>query len=420
MYLHSDVNAFYCSVEQVFRPDLAGEPVIVATNNDGAIAALNRAAKALGLKRGQPLFEVLPQIHRHKVHLFSSNYTLYAEFSSRFHSIVGENIPRSETYSIDEIFGSLAGFSPQFDYETFGRELRQKVYQQTALTCGIGIAPTKTLAKAATAAAKKYTKTQGVVVLEDPQRRDRLLALMDVSDVWGIGNRLAARLNAVGIKTALELAKADIRFIRRLMGVVVERTVRELRGEPCFALDDNPPSRQQIVVSRSFGERLTRMEDMQQAICAFSCRAGEKLRRNRAYASSITVFMQSSRHQRHMPYFSALRTIPLPATQDSRELVCAARQALQLIWKPGIQYAKAGVMLGDLGDGREQLDLFCHHTPGKNSQALMQLMDALNQKQRGTLFLAGEGIQRRYKMKQQWLSPCYTTQWKDLPVAWLK
>ncbi|TNR63179.1 DinB/UmuC family translesion DNA polymerase, partial [Escherichia coli] len=204
------------------------------------------------------------------------------------------------------------------------------------------------------------------------------------------------------------------------MGVVVERTVRELRGEPCFALEDNPPSRQQIVVSRSFGERITRIEDMQQAICAFSCRAGEKLRRNKTYASTITVFIQSSRHERYTPYFYALRTVPLPTTQDSRVLTCAAREALQLIWKPGVQYAKAGIMLDDLGDGREQLDLFSNHQPDKNSTALMHLMDTLNQRQRGTLFLAGEGIQRRYKMKQQWLSPCYTTQWKDLPVAWLK
>lgn len=420
MYLHSDVNAFYCSVEQVFRPDLEGKPVIVATNNDGAIAALNVAAKSLGLKRGQPLFEVHSLIHQHKVKVFSSNYTLYADFSSRFHSIVGESVSQSEVYSIDEIFGSLAGFGRHYDYDRFGRQLRQRVYQQTSLTCGIGIAPTKTLCKAATAAAKKYPQTQGVVVLNDPQRRDRLLALMDVSEIWGIGKRLASRLQAVGITSALDLARADTRLIRRMMGVVVERTVRELRGEPCFALEDNPPSRQQIVVSRSFGERITRIEDMQQAICAFSCRAGEKLRRNKTYASTITVFIQSSRHERYTPYFYALRTVPLPTTQDSRVLTCAAREALQLIWKPGVQYAKAGIMLDDLGDGREQLDLFSNHQPDKNSTALMHLMDTLNQRQRGTLFLAGEGIQRRYKMKQQWLSPCYTTQWKDLPVAWLK
>lgn len=161
MYLHSDVNAFYCSVEQVFRPDLEGKPVIVATNNDGAIAALNVAAKSLGLKRGQPLFEVHSLIHQHKVKVFSSNYTLYADFSSRFHSIVGESVSQSEVYSIDEIFGSLAGFGRHYDYDRFGRELRQRVYQQTSLTCGIGIAPTKTLCKAATAAAKKIPSNTG-------------------------------------------------------------------------------------------------------------------------------------------------------------------------------------------------------------------------------------------------------------------
>ncbi|EMX5186121.1 translesion error-prone DNA polymerase V subunit UmuC (plasmid) [Citrobacter freundii] len=420
MFLHSDANAFYCSVEQVFRPDLTGKPVIVATNNDGAIAALNCEAKALGLKRGQPIFEVRDLIEQRNVTVFSSNYTLYADFSTRFHSIVGACVPRHEVYSVDEIFASLHGMTHLIDYQDFGRELRQSVLQQTSLTCGVGIAPTKTLCKCATAAAKKYRKTQGVVVLDDPQRRDRLLALMDVSDVWGIGKRLASRLQAVGINTALDLANADTRFIRRYLGVTVERTVRELRGEPCFALDDNPPSRQQIVVSRSFGEQIIHFEDMRQAICAFTSRAGEKLRRNKSYAGAITVFIQNSRHNPHSAYFSALRTLPLPATQDTRDLINTARKALDLIWTPGIQYTKAGVMLSDIGDGREQLDLFSENKPGKNSKALMQLMDAVNEKQRGLLFLAGEGIQRRYKMKQQWLSPCYTTQWKDLPVAWLK
>lgn len=420
MYLHSDVNAFYCAVEQVFRPDLAGRPVIVATNNDGAIAALNKEAKKCGLKRGQPLFEARSLITRHNVQVFSSNYTLYADFSSRFHTVVGSLVPRHEVYSVDELFCSLDGMASLIDYQEFGRMLRQQVYQQTSLVCGIGVAPSKTLAKCATHMAKKYKKTEGVVVLDDPQRRDRVLELMEVAEVWGIGKRLASRLQYIGIKTALDLAQADTRLIRRMMGVMVERTVRELRGEPCFALDDNPPSRQQIVVSRSFGERITTIEDMQQAVCAFSCRAGEKLRRNKTFASAITVFIQNSRHQPYTPYFSAIKTIPLPATQDSRDLINAARTGLMQIWKPGIKYAKAGVLLSELGDGREQLDLFSSNLPGKNSQALMQVMDKLNQKERGTLFMAGEGIQGRYKMKQQWLSPRYTTQWQDLPVAWLK
>jgi DNA polymerase V len=420
MYLHSDVNAFYVSCQTAMEPALVGRPVIVATNNDGAIAALNAEAKALGLKRGQPLFEIQSLLRKHAVKVFSSNFILYSDFSARFYTTIGQRVPFCSAYSCDELFASLTGMEGLINYEDFGRDLRNTVYRHTSLKCGIGIASTKTLCKAATWAAKKYPKTQGVVVLDDPDRRDRLLALIEVREVWGIGSKLAKRLNEMGIRTAYELSQMDTRLVRRLMGVVVERTVRELRGEPCFALDDNPPSRKQIIVSRSFGNRTTELEDMRQAICAFSCRAAEKLRRDRTYASAITVFIQNSRHSNTEPYFSAVALEPLHATQDSREIIQAARTALQRIWKQGIRYAKAGVMLSEISDGREQLDLFSSNQPRRNSRELMQVIDRLNQSQHGTIFMAGEGIHGKYKGKQQWLSPCYTTRWADLPVAWLK
>lgn len=420
MYLHSDANAFYVSCQVAMEPALTGRPVIVATNNDGAIAALNTEAKALGLKRGQPLFEIQQILRKHAVKIFSSNFILYGDFSARFHTTIGESVPKHEVYSCDEVFASLHGMKQLINYEDFGHQLRSKVFRHTSLKCGIGIAPTKTLCKCATWAAKKYPQTHGVVVLHDPSRRDRLLSLMEVREVWGIGSRIAKRLNEMGVRTALELAHMDIQLVRRLMGVVVERTVRELRGQPCFALDDNPPSRKQIIVSRSFGNRTTALEDVQQAICAFSCRAAEKLRRDRTYASAVTVFIQNSRYSKNEAYFSAVALESLPATQDSRDLVNAARIALHRIWKPGINYAKAGVMLSEIGDGREQLSLFSRTQSNQKSQELMQLMDNLNQKQRGIIFLAGEGVHGTYQGKQQWLSPCYTTRWKDLPVAWIK
>lgn len=420
MYLHSDVNAFFVSCQVAMEPSLMGKPVVVATNNDGAIAALNAEAKSLGLKRGQPLFEVQQILRQNAVRIFSSNFVLYGDFSARFHTTVGESVPASMPYSCDEIFCSLHGMGSLVNYENFGRQLREKVFRHTSLKCGIGIAETKTLCKAATWAAKKYPKTQGVVVLDDPARRDRLLSLIEIRDIWGIGSRLAKRLNDIGVYTALELARMDIRLVRRLMGVVVERTVRELRGEPCFGLDENPPTRKQIIVSRSFGQRTTSIDDVQQAVCTFTCRAAEKLRRDRTFAGAITVFIQNSRYDQTEPYFSAVALEPLPATQDSRDLIRAAQTALHRIWRPGIHYAKAGVMFSEIGDGREQLDLFNINQPGKNSQELMHLIDKMNTAQRGTIFMAGEGIHGRYRGKQQWLSPCYTTRWKDLPVAWIK
>lgn len=420
MFLHSDANAFYVSCQTAMEPSLIGKPVIVTTNNDGAIAALNTEAKSLGLKRGQPLFEIQQVIRDNQVRVFSSNFVLYGDFSARFHTTIGESVPRHEIYSCDEVFASLHGMDKLVSFEDFGRELREKVYRHTSLKCGIGIAETKTLCKAATWAAKKYPQTKGVVVISDPARRDRLLALIPVREVWGIGSRLAKRLNEMGIVTALELARMDTRLVRKLMGVVVERTVRELRGEACFGLDTNPPSRKQIIVSRSFGQRTTDLEDVRQAICSFICQAAEKLRRDRSFAGAVTVFIQNSRHSQAEPYFSAVALEPLPVTQDSRDLIQAAQTALLRIWKPGVHYAKAGVMLSEIGDGREQLDLFSNKQPGRNSKALMQIIDKLNLAERGTIFMAGEGVHRKYKGKQQWLSPCYTTRWKDIPVAWLK
>lgn len=420
MYLHSDVNAFYVSCQTAMEPALIGRPVIVATNNDGAIAALNQEAKSLGLKRGQPLFEVQQLLRKYGVKVFSSNFILYGDFSARFLTTIGEQVPEISQYSCDEVFASLKGMETMISYEDFGHQLRSKVLRHTSLKCGIGIAPTKTLCKCATWAAKKYPQTKGVVVLDNPARRDRLLSLIEVRDVWGIGSKLGKRLNDMGVRTAYELAQLDTRLVRRLMGVVVERTVRELRGEPCFALDDSPPSRKQIVVSRSFGQRTTEREDVQQAICAFTCRAAEKLRHDHTYASEISVFIQNSRHSHIEPFFSAVALESLAATQDSRDLNRAAQTALSRIWKKDVHYAKAGVMLSAISDGRQQLDLFCSSQPGKGSAQLMKVIDKLNQGQRGTIFLAGEGIHGRYQGKQQWLSPCYTTRWTDLPVAWLK
>lgn len=420
MYLHSDINAFYCSVEQIFRPDIAGLPVIVGSNNDGAIVALNQEAKALGMKRGQPLFQVMDLVRRHNVQLFSSNYTLYADLSSRFHTIVGQQVPKHSVYSIDELFASLHGMDKLVNYQEFGLTLRESIYRATSLTCGIGIAPTLTLCKCATWAAKKYKKTEGVVVLDNPQRRDRLLSLMEVGDIWGIGKRLARRLNNAGIYTGLDLAQSDTRLVRQLLGVGGERTARELRGTPCYSPDDAPHEQQQLVVSRSFGERITELEMMQQAICAFTCRAGEKLRLLSQYASSVSVFIQNSAYSKAEPYFSGLATEHLSATQDSRNLVQAAQSALLKVWKPGIHYAKAGILLSEMSNGRDQLELFDDGPARHRNPALMQVIDRLNHNGRGTIFLAGEGIHKTYQMKQQWLSPCYTTRWKDLPIAYIK
>lgn len=421
MFLHSDVNAFYVSAELAFRPDLHGRPVVVATNNDGCIAALNREAKNVGLKRGDPLFKIRDTIRRYGVVVFSSNYTLYDAFSKRFHTIVGEYVPNLEAYSIDEVFGSLDGMEKLVDFQTFGEEIRRTVIQHTTMKCGIGIAETKTLCKVATHAAKTWPKTGGVVVLTDPKRRDKLLSLLDVSETWGVGRKIGARLQLMNIRTMLDLARADTTMIRKNFNVMLERTVRELRGERCFELEENPPTKQQLVVSRSFGKRLTSLDEVSNAVCFFATSAGEKLRREKQYCRNITVFIQTSKHDPRRPYYSHGASHSFTtATQDTRDLIDAAVRGLRAIWRDGYEYAKAGVMLGEFCGSEQQLNLFDEAPPRPGSEKLMAVMDKLNSYQRGTLFIAGQGVNPAYQMKREMLSPRYLTRWEGLPIVKMK
>lgn len=253
MFALCDVNSFYASCETVFRPDLRGRPVVVLSNNDGCVIARSAEAKPL-VKMGEPYFRQKEQFKRYGVVCFSSNYELYADMSERVMSTIEELTPRSERYSIDEIFCDLSGVKQNRDLTEFGREIRETVRQQTHLTVGVGIAQTKTLAKLANHAAKQWQRqTGGVVDLSDITRQRKLMAISPVGDVWGIGHRLAKKLEATGIKTALQLADTDIRFIRKYFTVVLERTVRELRGESCLDLQEFAPLKQEIVCSRSFG-----------------------------------------------------------------------------------------------------------------------------------------------------------------------
>ncbi|QZN96716.1 hypothetical protein K6K13_04615 [Symbiopectobacterium purcellii] len=248
MFLLADVNAMYASVEQLFRPDLKGKPVIVLSNNDGAIVALNRQAKTLGIKRGLPFFQAKPLIDRHQVACFSSNYALYGELSARVMAILESMAPKIFVYSIDEAFLQIDGIEASEPLAHYGHRVRATVLQQTGLTCGIGIAQTLTLAKLANHAAKTWPATGGVVDLSDRVRQRKLMALLPVEEVWGIGHRISVKLNAMGVKTVLQLADANIHLMKKAFGVVVERTVRELNGIACISVEELP-AKQQIVWS---------------------------------------------------------------------------------------------------------------------------------------------------------------------------
>ncbi|MHA6311186.1 translesion error-prone DNA polymerase V subunit UmuC [Pantoea sp. S-LA4] len=422
MFALVDVNSFYASCETVFRPDLRGKPVVVLSNNDGCVIARSAEAKRVGIKMGAPYFKMREELTRHAVQVFSSNYALYADMSHRVMTILEEMAPSVEIYSIDEAFMDLTGVRNCMALETFAHQVRQRVLKETHLTVGVGIAPTKTLAKLANFAAKKWSKTGGIVDLSNRERQEKLLALTDVTDVWGVGGRIAKRLKAMGIETARDLAAQSTWTIRKHFNVVLERTVRELRGEPCLEMEEFVPVKQQIMCSRSFGSRISDYQQMRQAICAYAERAAEKLRQEKQYCRQVGVFVRTSPHAAGETFYGNQSTGQLlTPTHDTRDIIRVAMTCLDNIWIEGHRYMKAGILLGDFfSQGVAQLNLFDEVAPRPDSEVLMQLVDSINQSGRGKLWFAGQGIHKEWAMKREMLSPAYTTRLSDLPIAVVK
>jgi len=412
-----DCNNFYASCEKLFRPDLKDTPVVVLSNNDGCVVARSREAKLLGIKMGVPVFQIKAEMQRHGILAFSSNYALYADLSSRVMRTLEEMAPRVEVYSIDEAFLDLTGIESAISLVEFGQQVRERIGHWIGITVCVGIAPTKTLAKLANHAAKKYPATQGVVDLTNPDRQRRLLALVPVDDVWGVGRRLSTRLNALGITTALDLANASPRAIRDQFSVVLERTVRELNGESCIELEEIPPTKKQIVCSRSFGVKVTQFELLREAVCEYATRATEKLRKEQQQAKVLTVFIRTSPFKDNEPQYSnsASGELLIPSS-DTRDFIELASHLLKRIWKDGFRYAKAGVMLSDFYEpSMFQPGLFDDVSTRSNSQQLMSVLDSINQSGAGKVFFAGQGTKKDWSMKREHLSPAYTTRWDQLP-----
>jgi len=327
MFGLADVNSFYASCESLFRPDLRGKPVVVLSNNDGCVIARSAGAKALGIKMGAPWFQIKNEGYPDKIHVFSSNYGLYHSLSQRVMTALEEVTPRVEQYSIDEMFLDLTGIDGCEDFEHFGRRLRAHVLAITGLTVGVGMGPTKTLAKSAQWAGKEWKQFRGVLALTpgNPKRTATLLQNQPVEEVWGVGRRIAKRPNLMGIENALQLSRAHPALIRKNFSVVLERTVRELNGESCIPLEELPPAKQQICCSRSFGERITSKVAMQQALCQYATRTAEKLRGERQFCRRISVFIRTSPHAENEVFYgnSAGEKLSLP-TQDTRDIIGAA------------------------------------------------------------------------------------------------
>ncbi|CAM7974052.1 DNA polymerase V subunit UmuC [Lelliottia nimipressuralis] len=424
MFGLADVNSFYASCEALFRPDLRGKPIVVLSNNDGCVIARNAGAKALGIKMGVPWFQIKNQSYREKVHVFSSNYALYHSLSQRVMIALEEITPRVEQYSIDEMFLDLTGIDSCEDFEHFGRRLRKHVFNTVGLPIGVGIGQTKTLAKSAQWASKEWKQFHGVLALtpDNPKRTTSLLENQPVEEIWGVGRKISKRLNLMGIKNALQLAQSNPRFIRDNFSVVLERTVRELNGESCIPFEELPSSKQQIICSRSFGERITSKEAMRQALCQYATRAAEKLRGERQFCRHIGIFIRTSPHALNEAYYgnSAGEKLAFP-THDTRDIIEVAMRSLDRIWLDGRRYMKAGVALDDFTpNGVTQLNLFDENKPREKSAQLMKVLDGINQSGLGDVWFAGQGVNTAWKMKREMLSPAWTTCWNDIPIARIK
>src|SRR5690554_2174546 len=315
-----DCNNFYASCERLFRPDLINKPVLVLSNNDGCVVARSAETKALGIKMGVPVYQIQDEIRQHNIQTFSSNYPLYADLSSRVMRTLEALVPRVEVYSIDEAFLDLTGMEAITPLLELGQHIKATIAQHVGMDVCIGVAPTKTLAKLANNAAKKYPQTGGVVDLSDKARQQRLLQITPVGDVWGVGRKLSKRLESLGIKSALELANFCPKKIRNTFSIVLERTARELNGESCIALEEITATRKQIISSRSFGSNITQLEHMREAIAQYTHRACEKLRQEKQQAKVLTVSVQTSPFASGQQRYSNAATGELRSEEHTSEL----------------------------------------------------------------------------------------------------
>ena len=405
-----DVNNFYASCERMFNPSLNGRPIVVLSNNDGCAIARSDEAKALGIVMGTPAFMIQETLKQHKVAVFSSNYTLYGSMSERVMTLLKSFAPKVEVYSIDKAFLDLSDLK-FVDLFSLAVEIRETVMSHTGLPISIGIAPTKALAKMANRFAKKRKKEVGVHVAGDQRTIDELLAATAVEDVWGIGHQYQKLLLHQNIKTAADLVKTPEEWVRKNMTVVVQRLVYELKGIRAIKWEDVSPPRKNICMGRSFGTLLTNLKDIQQAIASHASACSRKLRQDHTCATKVHVFIQTNPHRgEDQQYFTGI-TIPLTvATSTSHEIVKFALRALQMIYKPGYKYMKAGVMVLDIvADTTIQLGLFDTRDRQRDHK-IMKALDQTNSAIGKDIVRYGtEGYGEKWKLKAARLSPRYTT-----------
>lgn len=409
-----DCNCFYASCERVFRPDLEKTPIVVLSNNDGCVIARSYDAKPF-VKMGAPYFQIKDVLKRNGIKVFSSNYALYGDMSERVMSIIESMVPASEVYSIDEAFADLTGVPG--DLTAFGRHIRATIFKRTGIPVGVGIGPTKTLSKLANYTAKRLlSHTGGVVDICDLHNRNWVLRNTAVSEVWGVGRKMKLHLEAMNIRTAMDLARADARTLRDRFSVVIEKTARELAGVSCLELGEAAPPKQEICCSRMFGKRLTTIEPIKEAVATYTQRAAEKLRSQNSLCKKIRVSIRTGMFNPDEAKYAngALVELPYP-TNDVRLMTKAATEAVSRLFRPGFKYSKAEVLLLDLRQpGEFTDDLFAACQPAA-AEKVMGVLDEINSRWgRGTLRAGSVPADPQWAMRRDLMSQSYTTKLDQL------
>lgn len=410
MFALVDCNNFYVSCERLFNPSIWHKPVVVLSNNDGCIVARSNEIKALGVPMGAPLFKYRQLLDKHNTAIFSSNYQLYADISARIMTVIEMHAPALEIYSIDEAF---IKFASKADYFKFALELKATIELWVGIPVSIGIAPTKTLAKAANYLAKK-SGGEGVYLCESRQV-DGLLREVPLAEVWGVGRKMYQHFLNSGISDCLSLKQQCPQQIQTKYGVVYKKLVLELNGVVCLPLEKNKPKKN-IMSSRSFSHTVIHIEELNEAIASFTCIAAEKARAQASLATGLQVFIQTNRFNKNTLQYRNHAEINFDTpSNDTAHLITIAKNLLAEIYKPGFKYKKAGVLLkGLINEETMQQQLLPCIIP-EPRQHLMQLIDKLNAEQgRNTVFFAAQGIEKDWMPNCKNRSPRYTTQWNEL------
>ena len=419
MFALIDCNSFYASCEKIFRPDLKHRPIVVLSNNDGCVIARSPEAKKMGISMTQPWYQVKDQYLSKGGVVFSSNYEFYADISNRVMNVLSDLCPEIDIYSIDEAFLDLRTFRKNIDLVNFAYDCKKRIKDWIGVPVSIGIAPTKTLAKLANKVAKDDPRFDGVVILSEPRVIRHFLKSMPIEKIWGIGRKLTAKLENIDIKTAYDLSQVDSRLIGDNFNVVLERTVRELKGQSCITLHDFMEPKKQIMVSRSFGKSIRSKSVLSEAISFHASRAAEKLRYEKQKCRLITAFIRSNRFNTRVRQIYAAKSFELVhPTDDTRIIIKNANRILDQIFADGYQYAKAGILLSDFTNKYGyQMSLFDKKRDEKIASRLMETVDYINLMEIAKIGFGNQGYRNTWRMKREIKSKRYTTKIEEIPIT---